>query len=1071
MNHDRHSSRRAFLRAALATPALGTALSGRSAEQESAAPATSSPGADALIVARLTLDREVYDHGAALTGQAHFRLPATGPVLLRWMDSFGRVVQEVQLPSSTSGVQPQSFSFDLTRGLTRRNWVRASVSGVEQAASAEFLLSPPPDPWDDFHVISWAHYPDGFYDRLRQSGVDGTIAYRDGDWDQVLDNNFNFYVEQMAWEVFAIYHKNQPLWRGLLDRIEHDRNNLDLWVRQPCINDPKTDEYVASHLRKYVRMHRAFRPLFYNIADELGQADQIRPNDFCHSSFCTIKFAEYLRGVYRTTGTLGREWQVAELTHWDDEIVKHGPDLGPHDLHIHYTTTDRAFDSVAIAALQVKYGGLAGVNQAWGTSFPSPKGRSSDHEQWGPLLALVSETRSVPELTESALAQKLGSLERANERWGTQTGWGATEKPAGFKSWSDVVACVNRFYRDLAEVRTTEGWNVAPWCDFRNFMDLTFADAIGRARAVCREEDPQARCATEGGQCPFPFGWYNYENVVKVVDVIEPYNIGNNVEVVRSLNPDVIMVSTHGFEHPPGKALTDQDRLYQKRAPQPIWIGLFHGHRGSLIWDDNLPEYRFVDEQTRELTPSAQTFSALFNELHRGIGKLILSSRRLHDGIAVHYSQPSMQVHWLLDNVGNARRWMSHSGEDRHSHFTGVRNSWTKLLEDLGLQYEFVGGRQIEEGRLQGSRYRALVLPQSLAMSGREAEQIREFVRSGGLLVADYRAASMDEHGRDLGRGQLDEVFGIGRAKGRTKGKKTAGVASHASLPLEGKELNLTAGDETVSVTTGKGLARSGEVPLVIVNDFAQGHAVFLNLEIASYAYDRLQANSATSLPEVAEGMFRLAGIEPQVRVLDRAGARLPGTEVVRFANGACEHVAIFRNPQLDDGGWDDLPTLPERGWAGAIDNSFLEKEAPITILWPAAMPTYDVRAQRDLGETAKVEAMLDPWSPIVLTRSPKPIPELRVQVPEQVRAADVLAVTLRDDTPLPEGTARVVRLELVAPSGRRYELYARNVRVTATPHLERVPLARNDPEGTYQVRALDVMTGRTVTASLTVRA
>ena len=30
---------------------------------------------------------------------------------------------------------------------------------------------------------------------------------------------------------------------------------------------------------------------------------------------------------------------------------------------------------------------------------------------------------------------------------------------------------------------------------------------------------------------------------------------------------------------------------------------------------------------------------------------------------------------------------MSHSGEDRHSHSTGVRNSWTKLIEDLGLQY------------------------------------------------------------------------------------------------------------------------------------------------------------------------------------------------------------------------------------------------------------------------------------------------------------------------------------------------------------------------------------------------
>src|SRR2546427_4449809 len=98
----------------------------------------------------------------------------------------------------------------------------------------------------------------------------------------------------------------------------------------------------------------------------------------------------------------------------------------------------------------------------------------------------------------------------------------------------------------------------------------------------------------------------------------------------------------------------------------------------------NLPEYRFVDEQTRQLTPSAQAFSDVFNELHKGIGKLVIHSRRLHDGIAMHFSQPSMQVHWLLDNVGNARKWMSHSGGDRHSHFTGVRNGWTRLIEDLG---------------------------------------------------------------------------------------------------------------------------------------------------------------------------------------------------------------------------------------------------------------------------------------------------------------------------------------------------------------------------------------------------
>jgi len=36
--------------------------------------------------------------------------------------------------------------------------------------------------WNDYQVISWAHYPDGYYDQLRAAGVNATIAYREGDF-------------------------------------------------------------------------------------------------------------------------------------------------------------------------------------------------------------------------------------------------------------------------------------------------------------------------------------------------------------------------------------------------------------------------------------------------------------------------------------------------------------------------------------------------------------------------------------------------------------------------------------------------------------------------------------------------------------------------------------------------------------------------------------------------------------------------------------------------------------------------------------------------------------------------
>jgi hypothetical protein len=307
--------------------------------------------------------------------------------------------------------------------------------------------------------------------------------------------------------------------------------------------------------------------------------------------------------------------------------------------------------------------------------------------------------------------------------------------------------------------------------------------------------------------------------------------------------------------------------------------------------------------------------------------------------------------------------------------------------------------------------------------------------------------------------------------KGQVKGSAVTGIENYASLRLQGKKLDLTIGDESIGTTTGKPLAQSAQVPLIVVNDFGQGKAVFLNVELASYPYDRLTPSSTTSLPEIMEQVFGLARIEPQVRVLDAAGKRLPGTEVVRFANGACEHVAVFRNPQFDDGGWGNLPTQPEREWAGPIDNSLLEKEVQVTLSWSAAMATYDIRGRRDLGTIAKIQMNLSPWSPLVLTRASKPIPGLRVEPIAEADPRSPLIVTLRNESPLPEGTFRIVRLEFVNPEGEPYDFYARNVQVESTPHLEPFHLAYSDPQGRWKINSHDLITGRVEQTEFTLRA
>ena len=743
-------------------------------------------------------------------------------------------------------------------------------------------------------------------------------------------------------EVYANYHKDLPQWRELIAKVRADRGNLDLWVRQPCLNDPKTTEYVREHVQRYVHQHRAFSPLYYTISDELGQGDQISANDFCHSQFCAIAFAEYLRKSYGALQGVQAEWSLAEVIRWDDEGLHSGAEWERSELMITRTTTDLAFESIALANLQERYGSIGKFNKQWGTTFPEPRGTGmSPRDIWEPVLGLVRESLSIQyltehDLTEPAIEKALGPLDQLNARCGNRAGWNAPSTPTTFKNWAEVRAFYLRYDKELAEVQSTRGWNLAPWSDFRNFMDATFADAVLRAAVVCKTEDPAARCATEGGQAPFAFGWYNYEQVLRVVDVIEPYNIGNNVEIVRSLKPATIMLSTVGYDHQPGTPVTAEDRLRQHQAVRPVWWELFHSHQGTIIWDNQEVTGTFVDLKTGQLTLPAETFRDVFLELRSGLGMLVMASQRSQSEIAIHYSHPSVQAHWLLENVKKARHWMVDTVEAYvTSRFIAVRNSWTKLTEDVQVQYDFVSATQVASGALSLGKFRVFILPESIAISEAEAEQIRAFAQAGGIVVADFRCGLLNEHCRHMDHGLLDELFGIAEGAARTAAGTIKGEADHASLQVSGKDFGrVAAGNTSLVTTTGKALARSGDIPVVVLNEVGAGQAIFLNLDLSDYAFERLNPHALPALPELMEGILGLAKIAAPIRVLGPDGKRLAGTEVVVFENGACQLVAIFRNPQLDDGGWGSYATKKSnwRDWTTNVDNAVFETEVQVTI-------------------------------------------------------------------------------------------------------------------------------------------
>lgn len=295
------------------------------------------------------------------------------------------------------------------------------------------------------------------------------------------------------------------------------------------------------------------------------------------------------------------------------------------------------------------------------------------------------------------LKDKYGTLAALNRQWGS-----------AYTSWDSVIPqTTNQAFR-----RTDE--NYSAWSDHKEWMDIAFSRALKFGADAVRSVDPDAYVAIAGAQMP-GWGGYDYARLTQALPALEPYDIGNNIEIIRSVNPGLVFITT-AFEKGPW----EQHR---------IWYELLHGARGNIIWNEN-------DEFSG---PRGQEASAYYNEIRGGLGAQLIASRRLSGPIAIHYSQPSLRAEWLRAHRAQGDDWVDRTSatERLDSDFLRLRESYCRLIEDLGLQYNFVSYLQLESGEFARGGYRALILPRSSALSDKESQAIREFVQQGGLLIAD----------------------------------------------------------------------------------------------------------------------------------------------------------------------------------------------------------------------------------------------------------------------------------------------------------------------------------------------
>lgn len=454
--------------------------------------------------------------------------------------------------------------------------------------------------------------------------------------------------------------------------------------------------------------------------------------------------------------------------------------------------------------------------------------------------------------------------------------------PRGKPDWSEVQ---NLKLNPATARQALTRWNFSPWADFRTYMDVSLAQTLNDLRQAARELDPLTPIGIEGTQMPDAFGGYDLWRLSQAIDWVEPYDIGNAREIFGSFMPGSPLMTT----------VFEKDTNPARRR---LWHLLLEGDRGCIVWwSEDCIDWKSPDYQ---LTAKAKALAPVLKEITSPLATIFLRAQPERDPIFIHYSQPSIQVDWLLESTVDGSTWLRRfsSFESEHNRLAKIRNGWIKAFQDIGFSPQFISSEQIEAGNLSRLRHAALILPGSYALSDKETSRIRHFLQEAptqNFLFAEAAPGLFDSHGRLRSKGSFDDLI----------------------PPSLSGSFAVHPGQQTKSNPAGG----------------------------AEYAVDRLKGNLTWS----AWIGSQLKGMHVEVSVPLSAQ-----THIHRFRLGPHRLVAFERN--IDYHMSEDLKQ--------AGGNEALEKPVEITATLSAPAHIYDLRTQKYLGHIDRIQFTLDPWQP-----------------------------------------------------------------------------------------------------------
>lgn len=587
------------------------------------------------------------------------------------------------------------------------------------------------------------------------------------------------------------------------------------------------------------------------------------------------------------------------------------------------------------------------------------------------------------------LKKKYGTVPALNAAWGST-----------FADFAEV--------EPVLLVQAREQGNPTPWIDFRLAMEQSWTDIFAQLAREIRTVDAGGVIGHEGSGSLSSYGAFDWWSMLRELDMFVPYpsrpSGGNLVRSFR--NPGTMASYWYGaYTFSCGGRRPSTMRYFP-------WFSLFQGFNSAWYFNTvghaNMAHEVGFAADLRPL-PHFVATAAACNEIKGGFDRLLLESVRQNDGIAVYYSPLSIHANTFYNRPLSVEQ-----------EFHGI----TQLLNDLGLQYDYVSYAQLTDGSFAKGGYRLLILPLAEAMTPAEVAAVQAFHASGGALLADFPVAIEDQSGRPYAPQPLADLFGTQPAGGDL-------VLTRAEGPeIEGRRAAVYTANAAVAPATPR---------------------VFLaNADWARYSALRRSPDGAELRRTHGEEVLKPWGIVPVVRVLSPTGEALPDIQSCRFVKDDAQFLAFLP---------EDFNATTERTWAAEI-------ECPEGYL-------YDLRRGRYLGKRNRLGVGLRTCEPELLAVLPYLVSGIGAE-PPLLRSTPLGPLVEWHGQVEAEGRAvkdnHVVRIELISPAGEPLLPYRRSVWTDEGlfEYSETLPL--DAAPGSWTLVATDVISGMQTRAWLEVK-